>query len=1717
MPQKAYRAIVLFITVALGLGGLVPSAQADQPGPDIYPDSVGQAVQGAKQVPILSPDSATLAADDTAVSLITGDVVHLSAGKVTGVTPAQRRDETPTSYSTSSDNSNVYVIPSDVAALVGRQLDRELFNVTKLASYGLTAGSPLPVIITGADSSPAPSAGQLSALGVTATTKAGLSFQAAQVDTTVSQDPAAVWALLDDLSTGAAPGSAISTQTKVWLDQKVHLADVTPSASPSTTSPGAGKSTTPAPAGTPSGKTSATPTTGSTTTKPATTRPGTPAATSSSATPTPSQATTSTPAPTASSATETPSATATATPAADDAPPWMTLIGADQAHNQGYTGEGVRVAVVDTGIDDNHPDLAGQVIAAEDFTGSGSPIDENGHGTFVASEIAGTGAASSGYYVGVAPGAKLINARGLDADGNGDDSTIMAAMQWAAEQGADIINMSLGDSGTYDDGTSPLSQLINQLSDQYGCLFVNAVGNDGVPQSINSPSTADEALSVAAVLDDESPAWFSSAGPRRGDGAVKPEILAPGGHASPDGDGDPPVVGLVGAQAGSDGYDSTEYGTSMAAPLVAGAAALLKQADPGLDRTDIRARLMASARLPISAVGAWADGSGIVDIPAALTQTLTTSPTQLNFGAQALPYPTSVTKTLTYVNDGDADVTFTLDADLSSTPILGLPTSSDPQTADAARVSPPSATPAAHVFSRSLADLPPGIDLSARSVTVPAHGTASVDVTIDPSAFPTSYPDGYIIAMSADTVLRTPLGWANSPQTYTVTASFTDRNGDPASGLNMVALMALDTDDMIYGTSDPVQTFTVMSGRYVVTADDLTVNPLGGIDTTVFLSPTLTIDSDTSVTLDGTTAQPFTVKTDRPLQGDGLGLWTMAQDSADTTGAYFPSPQDSFGADTMYITPVADQTWSVDVGGGQSGPTVLAALGSCGQPAVTLAPVNTAPAGLYHWTGVDVPSLDMPAATSDQMAAIVSSNEQPASITADALPQWATAAHQAGYAALIVDSDQPSQILRDAAWMLDGVDFDLPVFVTTTQTGDQLRALGSQRTINVLVREGSEYGYLLLQGMPLGQEPITLDATDANTASITVQHRAMGPNDTWSDDVMVMPQVPVDPSPYLAEREGFWKGVTSRTYYVTADSFVTVSTQPSSGDDQGSPLVEVLGQTLMSAGQHVSATVGTQVHSAALSPESPLIRSDNQIVSLVPGMIDGLGQPVALDLANPNTVDVTLTKLAASPSGTDEVLFSTQDPDDIIDAENLDPGLQTYRLDETTTADPAYWSLSTSVSTSWTWRSEVSDDTRTEPLRQVWYELPGLDADNAGSVSQPIILHVGTQPGAVAVSTNHVILSMSTDGGTTWADVPVTLTAVAPDGSIGAVSGETLYTGTIPAAVGQTVSLRSHVDGDGSQWDQSVTSAYTVTDTPRPMTTSWVCPAWTEAAFTQANATDIAGTATPTMELTIIDANGQILGQVTADDTGHWSMPTPAGTPSQQITLVSYPGPTPEPKVWATTDLDTDSPAAPVITSPVDGTVTNQDTPVITGTGTEPGATITVSDSFTRDSTTDNGSSTAGSAPETTITGLGGALTPHTTTGTQPSTSGGQPDSSLKLSTSTSGWLDIIQNAGPTTITVCTATVQNDLSWTCAPSTPLVAAVHTLTATQTDQAGNISDPSGPVHLRITAPIKAMIHTGGTTRTTSDSMSMGLVLLAVGMLTVALSTVAVLRRRLRATS
>ncbi|MFD3597608.1 S8 family serine peptidase, partial [Streptomyces sp. NPDC058656] len=320
-------------------------------------------------------------------------------------------------------------------------------------------------------------------------------------------------------------------------------------------------------------------------------------------------------------------------------------IGADKAWASGYDGKGVRIAVLDTGVDAAHPDLKDQVVAARNFTRSPDATDRYGHGTHVASIAAGTGAKSAGAFKGVAPGAELLNGKVLDDEGSGDDSGILAGIEWATEQGADVVNLSLGGGDTPD--LDPLETAINTLSADKGILFAVSAGNDGESgeQTIGSPGSAESALTVGAVDGDDKLAEFSSRGPRVGDGGIKPDVTAPGVDITAAAAPGSVIEQEVGQNP--EGY-LTISGTSMAAPHVAGAAAILKQRHPDWTYAELKGALTAST-IGGANYRPYQQGSGRIAVDRALAQTVVAEPVSVNFGEQQWPHTddTPVAKEIT--------------------------------------------------------------------------------------------------------------------------------------------------------------------------------------------------------------------------------------------------------------------------------------------------------------------------------------------------------------------------------------------------------------------------------------------------------------------------------------------------------------------------------------------------------------------------------------------------------------------------------------------------------------------------------------------------------------------------------------------------------------------------------------------------------------------------------------------------------------------------------------------------------------------------------------------------------------------------------------------------------------------------------------------------------------------------------------------------------------
>jgi subtilisin family serine protease len=502
--------------------------------------------------------------------------------------------------------------------------------------------------------------------------------------------------------------------------------------------------------------------------------------------------------------------------------------GAPRAWDRGFDGTGTRVAVLDTGYDAEHPDLADRVVAAQDFTGQG--IDDSaGHGTHVASTIAGDGTADASR-TGMAPGADLLIGKVLGWDG-GQLSWIVGGMEWAVAQGADVVNMSLG-SDQPTDCTDPMSQAAAALTEQTKTLFVVAAGNSAAHETVSSPGCVEGVLTVGAVDDRGETAWFSSRGAVLGSHDLKPDIAAPG-------------VDIVGAQAGSPGgiHYVGMSGTSMATPHVVGAAALVRQAHPDWTAHQIKAALTASVKdSPEDTV--YAQGAGELWTPDAIDATVT-SDVSVEIADFDWPHGPDerASGTVTYTNGTDRDVRLR----------LGL---EDVTGDDGGRV--------------------PGrlLELDDRFVTVRAHDTASVEVHargdvggLRDSAY--GGIGGRIVAtglVEHDRVrVTTAVGMYLEPRTVEVTVRAIDRNGDPATSGNLDITDLHQPNRALYLFTGEDVTLRLRAGSHFLSSFIRTTEDDGSFSYSHLVDPDRRIMHDMTLVLDARDARPVSVRGDRPM------------------------------------------------------------------------------------------------------------------------------------------------------------------------------------------------------------------------------------------------------------------------------------------------------------------------------------------------------------------------------------------------------------------------------------------------------------------------------------------------------------------------------------------------------------------------------------------------------------------------------------------------------------------------------------------------------------------------------------------------------------------------------------------------------------------------------------------------------------------------------------
>ncbi|WP_436527510.1 S8 family peptidase [Actinoplanes sp. HUAS TT8] len=285
------------------------------------------------------------------------------------------------------------------------------------------------------------------------------------------------------------------------------------------------------------------------------------------------------------------------------------------------TGAGVTVAVIDTGVDASHPDLAGQVLTGYDTTTDtvGGNADPQGHGT----HVAGTIAALTGNGIGVssiAPNVKILPVRALGKDGSGDMSDTAQGIVWATDHGANVINMSLGSSGQ----SSAVSVAITYARSK-GVVVVAAAGNERAKGSpVSYPGADAGVIAVAATDSGDAVASYSNAG-------SYVDVAAPGSGIL--------STYPTALAASGTGY-ATMNGTSMASPHVAGTAALLLAAHPGLTPDQVESALESTA-VDLGPTGRDNDyGYGRIDAAAALAEVASTPSTAPTTSPTATVSPT---------------------------------------------------------------------------------------------------------------------------------------------------------------------------------------------------------------------------------------------------------------------------------------------------------------------------------------------------------------------------------------------------------------------------------------------------------------------------------------------------------------------------------------------------------------------------------------------------------------------------------------------------------------------------------------------------------------------------------------------------------------------------------------------------------------------------------------------------------------------------------------------------------------------------------------------------------------------------------------------------------------------------------------------------------------------------------------------------------------------
>lgn len=273
------------------------------------------------------------------------------------------------------------------------------------------------------------------------------------------------------------------------------------------------------------------------------------------------------------------------------------LVGAGFAYERGIYGEGIGVAVLDSGVNDRHPDLNGRLVYSYNYlTASAESPDDCGHGTHICGITGGTGVASGGRYQGLAPRCHFLSLKVLDSRGNGSSASVIQALYWLIDHRREydvrLVNISVGSTETGRE-KSELLRAVEEAWDA-GLIVCAAAGNQGpAPSSVTAPGTSPRVITVGSSDDGRAVrvggarrTHYSGRGPTASC-VQKPEVVAPGAY-------------LISCSASFEKPGQSPYtaksGTSMATPVVTGALALLLSKERTLTNKETKLRLYSSCK-----------------------------------------------------------------------------------------------------------------------------------------------------------------------------------------------------------------------------------------------------------------------------------------------------------------------------------------------------------------------------------------------------------------------------------------------------------------------------------------------------------------------------------------------------------------------------------------------------------------------------------------------------------------------------------------------------------------------------------------------------------------------------------------------------------------------------------------------------------------------------------------------------------------------------------------------------------------------------------------------------------------------------------------------------------------------------------------------------------------------------------------------------------------